>query len=117
MTPMQRSIAFLRSQGWATWRVEHWNSFARIRQDLFGFADILAIKQDSSILVQTTSAANVSARVHKIQELALAKLWLKSPTRGIYVHGWRRPAGSRAWVPRVVPLMLVNGNIIPAEPV
>ena len=88
MTPTQRSLKILRERGWTVWRVEHWNAFAKIRQDLFGFGDILAINKDTVLIVQTTSGSNVSARMKKIQENPIAKLWL-SPTRWIHVHGWK----------------------------
>ena len=42
--PTQRTLARLRQEGALEVAiVEHWNPHARIRQDLFGFIDILAI--------------------------------------------------------------------------
>jgi len=47
--------------------VEKWNPHVKIRQDLFGFIDILAIKKGETLAVQCTSTG-VAARVKKIQE-------------------------------------------------
>ena len=44
-SPTQLSLKKLREEGYITIQVvEYWNSFARRRIDLFGFIDILAIK-------------------------------------------------------------------------
>lgn len=97
MTPTQRSLAKLRADGYLVAVVERWNSFARIRQDLFGFADLLAIKGNETLAVQTTSGSNISARITKILACQAAALWLESPNRSIVVHGWakRGPRGKR----------------------
>lgn len=105
MTPTQRSLKKLRAEGWFCAIVEHWNQYARIRQDLFGFADLIGIKENEAILIQTTSGSNVSARVNKILALRAAELWLTSPTRRIVVHGWakRGARGKRKeWICREV---------------
>jgi hypothetical protein len=105
MTPTQRSLAMLRAEGWLVAVVEKWNVHAKVRQDLFGFADLLAIKDNATLAVQTTSGCNVSQRLHKITANAAATLWLRSPHREIVVHGWRKrgPRGRRkVWHCRVV---------------
>ena len=67
LTPTQRTLAYLREQGYLCAIVEKWNPHVKIRQDLFGFIDILAIKKDETLAVQCTSTG-VAARVKKIQE-------------------------------------------------
>jgi len=104
MSPTQRSLKLLRSQGWTCWITEHWNPHAGIRQDLFGFADLVALAKDNVLLVQTTSGSHVSARIEKIRQNPIALLWLSSPTRWLVIHGWRKPAKSRSWVCRTVHL-------------
>jgi len=89
-SPTQRSLKLLRSQGYLVAIVEHWNSYVKIRQDLWGFADLLAVRGDDCLLVQTTSGPNVSARIAKIQAEPKAALWLQSSNRRIVVHGWRK---------------------------
>jgi hypothetical protein len=44
MTPTQRSMAYLKKEGYRVAVVERWNPHARIRQDLFGVIDLLAIR-------------------------------------------------------------------------
>ncbi len=90
VTPTQRSLAKLKAEGYLVAIVEHYNPWARVRQDLFGFADLLAIKGDVTLAVQTTTGDNVSARLAKIGQSQAARLWLESPTRRVHVHGWRR---------------------------
>jgi len=86
-SPTERSLKHLREQGYRVAVVEKWNPHARIRQDLFGFIDLLAIRGAETLAVQTTSRGNVSARVKKITEAdALADV-RKAGWR-ILVHGW-----------------------------
>jgi len=89
MTPMQRSLALLRKEGWTCGITEHWNPHAKRRFDLFGFIDIEAIRDDETLAVQTTTGANVAARVAKIKALPEAAMWLAAGNR-IEVHGWRK---------------------------
>ena len=69
--------------------VEHWNPFAHIRQDLFGIIDLLALRDGETLAVQTTSAANVSARVKKIAD-AEATADIRKAGWRILVHGWKK---------------------------
>lgn len=86
--------------------VEHWNQYARIRQDLFGFIDLLAIKGDYVLAVQTTSGSNAAARLDKINQSPNAMLWL-SEHRAIVIHAWRK-VGARGkrkiWECREIPV-------------
>jgi hypothetical protein len=94
MTPTQRSLKKLRDEGWTVAVVERWNPHARIRQDLYGFIDVLAIRGGDTLAVQVTSGDHVADRVKKIRSVPTAPIWLESPTRKIVVHGWRK-AGAR----------------------
>ena len=70
-------------------KVEHWNSFGRVRQDLFGFADLIGLHPDPEerpILVQVTSKSNMLARKNKI--LASPVYLLAAKSFDIYVQGW-----------------------------
>jgi hypothetical protein len=80
--------------------VEHWNPFARIRQDLFGVLDLLAVRDGVTLGVQTTSGSNVSARVKKIAESDAVPA-LRRAGWAIVVHGWRKAANGR-WTLREV---------------
>jgi hypothetical protein len=94
-------LKLLRREGYTVAVVERWNAFARRRQDLFGFIDLVAVHDERGIVgVQTTSAHNLRARIAKIQNEPQALAWLRAGGR-IEVHGWRRSKpGSRRkeWV-------------------
>jgi hypothetical protein len=99
MTPTERSIALLKKSGHIVGKLERWNPYVPrpdggmgIRQDLWGFADIIAFSplSDWVVLVQTTSGSNAAKRVEKIAGITLALDWLKSPHRQIHVHAWAK---------------------------
>jgi hypothetical protein len=101
MTPTQRSLAYLRDEGYLVAIVEHWNPFARIRQDLFGFIDLLAIRRDETLAVQVT-ASGVSSRVKKIEASSHLGRVREAGWR-LHVHGWRKNSKGK-YVMRVVDL-------------
>lgn len=67
-SPTQLSLKLMKERGYLCQIVERWNAFAKIRQDLFGFVDVLCVSKDGVVGVQTTSYSNMSARVKKIRE-------------------------------------------------
>jgi hypothetical protein len=92
-SPTQRSLALLRRSGFTAAVVEKWLPIPgkSIRKDLFGFADLLGFHpvQRLFVLVQTTTLANLSSRLAKVQAQPIAALWLRAG--GIVeVHGWVR---------------------------
>ena len=87
ISPTQLSLAMLREDGWFPWITEHWNSYARIRQDLWGFVDIIALKPGQILGVQTTTASNMSARVNKIADHDNVGKVRESGVI-IHVHAW-----------------------------
>lgn len=94
MTPMAMSLDYLRKMGYYAEPVEHrpyipdgqGRQKFPITKDLFGFADIIALKTHV-LLVQTTSRSNTSARMKKIQA-SEAFEWCKRAGMLIHVHGW-----------------------------
>lgn len=93
MTPTQRSLAYLREEGYTVAIVERWNPHARIRQDLFGFIDLLAIRKGETLAVQVTSTG-VSSRIKKIMESDYLPKVRDAGWR-ILVHGWRKNSKGR----------------------
>lgn len=105
MSPTQRSLKLLRATYPLVQVVERWNQYARIRQDLFGFVDILAVCNNTVVAVQTTTASNLAARRNKILASESARLWLESPTRRILLHGWHKTGphgGRKTWTCKTV---------------
>lgn len=98
MSPTQRTLKFLRDAGYYAWVTEHWNGFARIRQDLFGIIDVVGLREGETLGVQCTAASGVSARVKKIAEHPSTPKLREAGWR-IEVHGWTK--GKRG-APRVV---------------
>jgi len=95
LTPTARSKQELQKRGYRVAIVEHWNAFAKIRQDLFGCIDILAVKEGETLLaVQVTSNAHAAARIAKSQEFAI--LWNTTGNRFV-LHAWAplRTAGTK----------------------
>jgi hypothetical protein len=92
-SPTQRTREYLRKCGITSAIVERWNPHARLRQDLFGFADLLAL-QDRITAIQVTSTG-VASRIRKIKDTPEAAKWLASGG-AIEVHGWRRLVAYRA---------------------
>lgn len=110
MTPTQRTLEELRKRVEHVAIVEKWNSFCNIRQDLFGFADLISFDREDVHLWQVTAEA-VAARVAKIKELDVAKHWADTSTaarRSLFVVGWRtlKPKGAKVprYHPRIVAL-------------
>ena len=99
-SPTQRSLKLMRDRGYLCEVTERWNPFAKIRQDLYNFVDVLCIKDGETVAVQTTSYANVSARVKKINELDTSAV-VRSAGWKIVVHGWHKDKSNK-WVVREV---------------
>lgn len=90
-SPTQRSLKFLRDRGYTAQVVEKWNQFAKVRQDLFGFIDIVAIKPGivGVLGVQTTSKAHLSDREKKAEKLETYKIWLECGNK-VWMMGWKK---------------------------
>lgn len=115
LSPTQRSLAALREAGYTAAVVEHWNPHARIRQDLFGFVDILAIRDGETLAVQATSRSNVSSRVRKIKihehdnlAAVLGAGWR------VQVHGWGQRKPRTPWECRTVDIVAQAGQEVAA---
>ncbi len=100
-SPSALTAELLKADGWIVWTVERWIPGARIRVDLFGILDQIAIRNGEVIGLQPTSWANVSARVKKIAESEhigeVRKLgWT------LHVYGWKLDAKTKKWVHKIV---------------
>ena len=113
LSPTKLTLRHLRDvEGWPLVEVvERWNAHARIRQDLFGFIDVLAVGAPpaltrefadlgiyalgETLAVQTTTAGEVSRRIHKIEDHPNLGHVREAGWR-IVVHGWAKKNGR--WV-------------------
>jgi hypothetical protein len=112
-TPTQRTIKALKEQGHICGIVEKFNRFVGphgIRQDLFGFIDIISIDPIDGIIGIQSCGQDFSGHVKKIlnelnesnYEALIA--WLKFSK--LHLYGWRKvklKRGSKAmrWKPRI----------------
>ncbi len=116
---IQRSIAELKKNGYTHAIVERWNQFAHIRQDLFGFIDIVAIKSKElgvlAIQACSDDSGDVSSHVKKLMDNPNLKIWLQG-RNSCEIYGWghRGERGKRkVWTLRKVKFMLdENEDII-----
>jgi hypothetical protein len=119
MSPTQRALADLRKLGYHAQVVERWNPYAEIRQDLFGFIDILAIHPERHEIlgVQACSGASHAARRAKIEAHDKVMPWLLSGGRlEIWSYSRRGDRGCRKlWtlrrevIPGVLPIEHIPG--------
>lgn len=93
-SPTARSLEYLRDNGWPLVQVvEHYNPFSKKRNDLFGFADVLAAGPEGGILfIQVTSATNVNARLNKMANECSDQVEtiLNTENTSVEIHGWRK---------------------------
>jgi hypothetical protein len=94
MTPSQRSIKYLKDQGFKVANVESYNAFTKRKHDLFGCIDLLAIGDNQTLAVQVTSKSNMKARINKISEAEAFPEMLRSGWR-VIVHGWWKGTNGR----------------------
>lgn len=86
VSPTQQVLKHYRDLGYTLAITERWNSYAKIRQDLFGFIDLIAIKSgEPMIAIQATSRPNIGTRVKKILSLPAHRIWLETGARILVV--------------------------------
>lgn len=93
-SPTKRSLDHMRKLGYTCAIVEHWNAFVRQRKDLFGFIDVLCLKDGETVAVQTTSSDHVAHRAAKIAESEHVDAVRKAGWK-IVIHGWRKNAAGK----------------------
>ncbi len=96
VTPSARSMERLRGQGFIVEKVERWNHFAGIRQDLFGVFDIVAVHPERKVIVgvQVTTDKNLAARRTKMLESQKARAWCHAGGRAV-IHAWGKEGKGR----------------------
>jgi len=114
----QKTLEHLRKEGMTVGVVERHISFNNgkkgfgFKRDLFGFIDIIAIKDQTTIGVQSTSYACISAHKVKIikEKTSDAIKWVRAG-HSILIYGWRKVPqvkGSKrmVWRPKIVEITL-----------
>lgn len=88
-SPTQRTLKVLRDEGWLVAVVEKWNNHVNQRIDLFGFIDIIAIRENETLAVQATSYSHSSDRKKKIISHMNYKLVKQAKWR-VEVWAWQK---------------------------
>ena len=90
-SPTQCTLDKWRKAGYMCAVVEKWNPHVKIRQDLFGFVDVLAVGNGETVAIQSTSKTNLSSRVKKIEIDNFEKLCtLRKANWKIVCEGWHK---------------------------
>ena len=90
-SPTQRSKKKLEAEGWVCWKVEQDIRIPgrTFKRDLFNCIDILCVRGDETLGVQTTTLAHVNDRVEKIAANEYVPKLREAGWR-LIVHGWRK---------------------------
>lgn len=115
-SPTARTLQALREAGYLAEVVEKWIPMAKIRKDLFGIIDIVAIKkgQPGSLGIQATSGSNVSSRVKKALANPNLQTWLETGNR-FQVWGYAKQGkrGERKrWAARCLEAQVKDGTLV-----
>ena len=101
-SPTSRTIKLYKDIGFECGIVERRVPFRNTTIDLYGFADLIAMKPGVGIIaVQATSGGNHAARRAKIAAEPRAKTWLESGGR-IEICSWAKRGGRgkrKLWTP------------------
>ncbi len=95
-SPTKRTLDHMRKQGYLCDVVEKTirTPTTQFKRDLFGFVDVLCLRDDEIVAVQATSdnGGNVSSRIKKIEsdELAEKVAAVRKAGIRIVVQGWRK---------------------------
>jgi hypothetical protein len=71
---MELTLKWLRDHGYAATKTEHWNHYAKRRQDLFGFIDVLAANDHHLLGIQVSDDSHVAQHRGKVLENKVAQL-------------------------------------------
>ena len=93
-SPTARTLDLLRREGFIAAVVEKWLPRVNLRQDVWGFGDVLAANPVNRVvlLIQATTADNVAHRLAKAKGKPELAAWLRSGGR-FEVHGWALRGG------------------------
>lgn len=110
VTMTSRSLSYLRKNGYIAGVVEQnvrypsrelQGKTVTFKRDLFGFADILAVRQEDRCVtfVQTTTSSHQADRIQKIAGIPHVCTLIRAGCK-IHVHGWAKKGprgGAKNW--------------------
>ena len=114
LSPTQRTLRELRARGLECAVVERWLAGPKLRQDMFGIIDIIALGPSGVIGVQSCGDSFSQhwnkLTVEKYQETFN---WLSTPGNSLVIYAWRKVKVKRGglaerWMPRVVEVTMAD---------
>jgi len=115
MSPLQRTIRELKDQGMVCAITEKWNPHARIRQDLFGIIDLIALDPSRGVVGIQACGSDYAAHHKKLTGECAQRCvdWLVTPGTALEVWSWtkvlvKRGGKAKIWRPRVVDYTLAD---------
>lgn len=90
-SPTELTLRKWRKAGYLCAVVEKWNPHVKIRQDLFGCIDVLAVGPGGTVGIQSTSDTNLAKRVRKIEDMPETVAALRDAGWRIICEGWKKP--------------------------
>lgn len=109
-SPTARSLQELKKRGYYAQVVEKFNSFIKIRIDLFNCIDIVAVKgNENGVLgIQATTSAHTSERVKKALPIPALRAWLTAGNRfSVWGYSKKGAKGERKlWELKEIPITL-----------
>jgi len=116
LSPTQRTLKAMREQGRICASCERWNPYAGVRQDLFGFIDLIVLDPERGAIAIQTCGQSFAEHVRKLTEERNETVfeWLKH--HPLELWGWRKVKHKRGgkamrWKPRIADVVLEKGNI------
>ena len=89
MSPTARSLKYLREEGFTAQVVERFNPYAKVRVDLFGIFDIIAMGDETIVGIQVTSGSNHSAHRDKMNKSKELGEWIQCGGIAV-IHSWSK---------------------------
>lgn len=115
---LQRSKKLLEQQGFKVAIVERWNQWAHKRQDLYGLADLIAVKGDRSGTTYVQACGeDCQAHIEKMTENTVLPDILKAGNP-VFLWAWRlrEHEGTKpTWQLREIEFQLKEGSVICVE--
>lgn len=111
-----QTMKWLRDIGYTVGKTEQWLAFAKIRRDLFGFADVVAMKEGKKgvLAVQTTHQNFIADHKKLLRTMKTVKLWLSCDNR-LWLVGWNKfwnyKGTRKIWAPVVFNVVLVCNRV------
>lgn len=104
-SPTERTLKMLRAAGITVQVVERWNPHAKVRQDLFGCIDLVAMDRHCPgvLGIQACAGASHANRLQKVLSEPRAKLWVQLQNR-FWVVSWSKKGARgklKKWEPRI----------------